>query len=162
MSLSRISSKILTKAIHIIQSMDLNKKGLLIDDIHKTQPAMLASILVLPTLGVSMQKTEEALNFLLVCFLCMTLSERDWPQITEEIQEKQLQRFIAQICFTDGLNNSLLTHSVQQFIKQHPEKHLLAWVSMQTTQRLSADVMDESDKHIFLSTWNLVNCIAFC
>ena len=75
--------------------MDRQWKEQLADEIFRVQPNMLGSILVLPNLGVSMEKVEFALGVLLVCFQAMKDSGLAWPVITEAEQARQLARFVS-------------------------------------------------------------------
>lgn len=43
----------------------------------------------------------------------------------------------------------------------HPEKPLLAYVMTETAKWTARVAPEESDKHVLLTIWNLVNCIAF-
>ena len=68
--------------------MDRQWKEQLADEIFRVQPNMLGSILILPSLGVSMEKVEFALGVLLVCFQAMKDSGLAWPVITEAEQAR--------------------------------------------------------------------------
>jgi len=63
--MSPISCQILTKAVSTVQAMDLKTKEQLADKIFRTQPNMLASVVVLDRFGVSMEKINSPLNILL-------------------------------------------------------------------------------------------------
>lgn len=158
--MSRISCQNLAEAISTVQAMDLKTKEQLADEIYRTQPNMLASVIVLGRFGVSMEKIDFALKILLICFTAMKISGLVWPLITEDEQERQLRRFTAQIQFSSNLNDSLLTSSVQQYVEGHAEQTLLAYISTETTKWLGHIVPENQDKYVILSAWNLANCIA--
>ena len=99
--MSRLSTESVEKAVDAVQAMDRPQKERLADEIFRMQPSMLGSILVLPRLGVPMEKVEFAVGVLLVCFQAMKESGLAWPVITEDEQERQLARFVAAtICET--------------------------------------------------------------
>jgi len=70
----------------------VHKKIQLEDEIFVSQPNMLGSFLVLPTLGVSAKKTGLAFDSLLLCFQSMKESGLTWPVITVDDLEQQSVR----------------------------------------------------------------------
>ena len=84
-----------------------------------------------------------------------------WPLITEDHLDQQSKRFAAIANFGEGLSEPLQDRSMQQYIEDHPEKELLAYVQMETANWLKRIVPEDTDKYIMLATWNIVNCIAF-
>lgn len=50
---------------------------------------------------------------------------------------------------------------MRQYLADHPEKDLLAYVTAETSKWMTRIVAEESDKYVMLAIWNLVNCIAF-
>ena len=159
--MSRISTAAMARALIAAQAMDLRQKEQLAEEVFRAQPNLLGSVLVLPQLGVALSKVDFAVEILLVCFLAMKESGVSWPVITEEDQDRQLQRFVAITRFGDDLNESLRERSMQQYIADHPEKALLAYMTSETSKWLTRIVPEESDKYVMLAIWNLVNCIAF-
>lgn len=159
--MNRISREALVSAITSVQAMDMKQKEQIADEIFRSQPNMLGSVPVLNRLGVSLQKIDFALNILFVCFRAMKASGLTWPTISEDDQDRQLRRFTAIIQFADDLNESLREDSMQQYIADHPEKDLLAYVQTETAKWLARIVPEEVDKHVMLAAWNMVNCIAF-
>jgi hypothetical protein len=91
----------------------------------------------------------------------MKASGLTWPVITEDDQDRQLQRFVAITRFGDDLNDRLRERSMRQYLADHPEKDLLAYVTAETSKWMTRIVPEESDKYVMLAIWNLVNCIAF-
>ncbi|MCK0505523.1 hypothetical protein [Aromatoleum anaerobium] len=159
--MSRISRDAMARALIAAQAMDLQQKEQLADEVFRTQPNLLGSVVVLPRLGVALSKVDFAIEILFVCFQAMKESGLIWPLITEDDQDRQLQRFIAITRFGDDLNNRLRERSMQQYIADHPEKELLAYVMVETSKWTTRIVPEESDKYVMLAIWNLVNCIAF-
>lgn len=157
--MSRISCQTLVKAISTVQALDLTTKEQFADEIYRTQPNMLASVIVLGKFGVSVEKMDFALNILLLCFTAMKVSGLIWRLVTEDDQEHHLQRLTAHIKFSSNLGDTLLTSSVQQYVEAHDEQLLLSWVSTETKKWQEYIIPKDSDKFIFLCTFNLVNCI---
>jgi hypothetical protein len=159
--MSRISQNALVSAIKALQGMDMQQKALLADDIFREQPNLLGSVLVLPQLGVSMQKVEFALEILFVCFKAMKASGLVWPIISEDDLDHQSRRFSAIIHFADDLNQRLRDDSMQQYLASNPEKELLAYVQSESANWSARIVPEETDKYVMLAALNMVNCLAF-
>ncbi len=159
--MSRISQNALVSAIKALQGMDMQQKALLADEIFREQPNLLGSVLVLPQLGVSMQKVEFALEILFVCFKAMKASGLVWPIISEDELDRQSRRFSAIIQFADDLNQRLRDVSMQQYLANHPEKELLAYVQSESANWSARIVPEETDKYVMLAALNMVNCLAF-
>lgn len=159
--MSRISQSALVIAIKALQSMDMQQKALLADEIFREQPNLLGSVMVLPQLGVSLQKIEFALEILFVCFKAMKASGLAWPIISEDDMDRQSRRFTAIIHFAGDLNERLREDSMQQYIASHPEKELLAYVQSESAKWSARIVPEETDKYVMLAVWNMVNCLAF-
>jgi hypothetical protein len=156
----RLSAPAVANAIDTVQAMDHRQKERLADEIFRTQPNMLGSILVLPKLGVSMVKVEFALGVLLVCFQAMKESGLAWPVITEDEQERQLARFVSVTRLGEDIAHSLRGRVLRRYIAAHPETALATYVASDTAKWVGEVVADESDKYVMLAVWNLVNCIA--
>lgn len=159
--MSRISQNALVSAIRALQTMDMQQKALLADEIFREQPNLLGSVLVLPQLGVSMQKVEFALEILFVCFKAMKASGWVWPIISEDDPDRQSRRFTTIIQFADDLNERLRDDSMQQYLASHPEKELLAYVQSESANWSARIVPEETDKYVILAALNMVNCLAF-
>jgi hypothetical protein len=87
--------------------------------------------LVQKQLGVSLEK------MLLVCFQAMKESGLTWPLITEDEQQRQMERFVATVRFGDDLPGRFRDRALKQYIEAHPESELLAFVNgrLATTRR---------------------------
>ena len=100
--MSRITVDNLAAAIRKVRAMSLKEKEALADEIHRRQPHMLASCLVQSRLGVEPAAVEFLLNILLVCYQSMKESGFQWPVITEDEQERQMQRWIGAVQFSEN------------------------------------------------------------
>lgn len=159
--MSRISRNAMVLAISKIRAMDAKQKEQLADEVFRAQPHLLGLFLVQTRLGVSLEKMEFLLGILLVSFQAMKESGLTWPVITEDDLDRQSGRFVAIAKFGDDLSKSLRNQSMLQYIEDHPEKELLAYVQMEAMNWLKRIVAEESDRYVMLAAWNIVNCIAF-
>jgi hypothetical protein len=162
--MSRISVDNLAAAIRKVRSMSLKEKEALAEEIHLRQPHMLASCLVQSRLGVEPAAVEFLLNVLLVCYQSMKESGLQWPVITEDEQERQMQRWIGAVQFSEHAAGSAADGAREQYASQHPEQPLLAFVVSETNQWLreisERNAEAQSDKFVMMASMNLVNCIA--
>jgi len=163
--MSRITVENVAAAIRKVRSMSLAQREALADEIHRHQPHLLASCLVQPRLGAKMTDVEFLLNILLVCYQSMKESGLQWPLITEEEQERQMQRWVGAVDFSEhALSGGASDSARQQYADQHPEQPLLAFVLNETNQWLreisQRHAEAESDKFVMMASMNLVNCIA--
>lgn len=158
--MSRISRTALARAISKVDAMDLQQQENLADEIFKLQPNMLGSVLALPKMGVPADRMGFPVQMLLVCFQSMKESGLVWPEISEEDQSCQLERWLSSVQLGDNLSPSLNMYSTQVYSEAHPEKDLLAYVTNSMTQRLTDLPVQESDRYVMMAVQNLVNCIA--
>src|SRR5271168_3104509 len=150
--MSRISVDHLAAAIRKVRCMSLKDKEALAEEIHRRQPHMLASCLVQSRLGVEPAAVEFLLNILLVCYQSMKESGLQWPLITEAEQERQMQRWIGAVQFSEHAVGSVAYAARKQYATQHPEQPLLAFVLSEMGQWLGAiserNAEAESDKFV--------------
>ena len=162
--MSRITVDNLAAAIRKVRSMSLKEKEALAEEIHRRQPHMLASCLVQSRLGVEPAAVEFLLNILLVCYQSMKESGLQWPIITEDEQERQMQRWIGAVQFSEHAMGLAADGAREQYASQHPEQPLLAFVVSETSQWLreisERNAEAQSDKFVMMASMNLVNCIA--
>lgn len=157
---------VITQAVMVQAAIDVNGMGQdqkvrLADEIFAQQPNMLASILVLPRMGVGMVELEVPLHILLVTFQAMKRSGHAWPVISEDVQEACMQRLTARVRFNEGLPGDLANQVVQQFCDEHPERYLLAFVYGYLGDHDLLRVRTDAEKYLLLATLNLAECIAF-
>ena len=159
--MSRISRDALARAIRKVQVMDLAQKERLADGLFVAQPHLFSSFLVQHKLGVSLEKMEFLLEILLVCFQAMKESALNWPLITEDEKERQMERLVGTVKFGEDLPAYLSDLAVQQYLENYPEKDLLAFVHDEAGRWLSRVEPEESDKFVIVAALNVVDCIAF-
>lgn len=165
MNAPRISIDHLAAAVKKIEAMTLAEKSALIDEIHEQQPNLLASCLVQPRLGVTLEKLEFLLHVLMVCFQAMKETGRHWPVICENLQEQQLERLVGSILFSEDIADPLIANQARaQYLADHPESSLFTYVVNQCQSWLIELARDgqeaESDKFVMLAAVNIPNCLA--
>lgn len=164
-SAGRISVEHVAAAVRKLAKLTLAQKTSLIDEIHVKQPNLLASCVVQAKFGADEQTIEFLLNILLTCYLAMAESGYEWPRITDVEQERQLQRMVGSVLFSEQLADPTAADAARaQYIAAHPEPVLLALVINECNAWL-ADLSrrhaeKESDKFVLMASVNLVNCIA--
>lgn len=157
---STVSAAHLAAAVRTAASMDIAQKEGVCDRVFADQPNLLGSVLVLKSLGVPMATVDLVLNILIVLTLAVDKSGQRLMKVTETDQEREMQRVVAAMRFSEGMNASAMQQSIEQTTAFRREKFLLAYV-IDTLQRsgLTA-VRDDASKYATLAAINLVNCIA--
>ncbi|MDQ5961004.1 MAG: hypothetical protein QG592_2087 [Pseudomonadota bacterium] len=155
-----ISQKLLVNAVLAVNAMNAQEKVLLADEIFAHQSNLLASVLVLPRMGVSLQQLEVPITILLVIWQAMKTSGRNWPMISEDIRERCLQRLTARSRFIEGLPVALQQRAVQDQIEEHGEPQLLAHVYGQLRENGLLAIRTDAEKYLVLAALNLVDCVA--
>ncbi len=155
-----ISPKLLVDAVLAVGAMDAQAQVRLADEIFEHQPNLLASVLVLPRMGVSLQQLEVPITILLVIWQAMKTSARQWPTISEETQERCLQRLTARARFIEELPLALQQRAVQDQIDEHSEPQLLAYVYGQLRDNGLLEIRTDAQKYLVLAALNLVDCVA--
>jgi hypothetical protein len=164
--MARVSIAHVVAAIKKVQAMDTPQRFALAEEIYRAQPHMLASCLVQKQMGVDEVSVNMLLNILLVCFQAMKESPYHWPLISEEEQDRYLQRYVGAVRFSEEMADPVAGDQARrQYVESHPEQPLLAYV-MGENNRWLADVAErgaeaESDKYVMMASVNLVNCIAY-
>ncbi len=156
-----ITLEVLGMAHIDVRAMDAAAKVRLADEIFAQQPNLLASMLVLQRYGVTMAQLEVPLHVLFVTFRAMKRSGHRWPTITEDVQDKCLQRLTGRVRFTEGLSPDLVTKVVNQHCEEHPERQLLAFAYGYLGEHDLLGARTEAEKYLMLAVLNLVECVAF-
>lgn len=155
-----ITQAVMVQADIDVNGMDPAQKVHLADEIFARQPNLLASILALPRMGVGMVELEVPLHVLFVTFQAMKRSGHAWPIVTEELQDRCMQRLTARARFNDGLPGDLADQVVQQFCDEHTERFLLAFVYGYLGEHDLLRVRTDAEKYLLLAALNLVECVA--
>ena len=155
-----ITQTVMVQAAIDVNGMSPSLKVRLADEIFAQQPNLLASILVLPSMGVGMVDLEVPLHILFVAFQAMKRSGLVWPIVSEDVQDRCMQRLTARARFNEGLPDELANQMVQQFCDEHPERHLLAFAYGYLGDHDLLQVRTDAEKYLMLAALNLVECLA--
>ncbi len=161
----RISIAHVATAMQKVQAMSVTERMALADEIFLKQPNLLASCLVQPRLGVAPESVEFLLKILFVCYQAMTETGLAWPVISEDDQERQMNRLSGSVRFAQDLRTPAVRDAaLADYVLNHPEQPLLAFVARETGDWLQdlarRHAEAESDKYVLMASINLVNCIA--
>ena len=155
-----ISEKNIACAIRKANAMDIESKETLCDEIFIDQPNLLASVLVQQQMGNELKEVDVLLNILMVLHMAIKESGNKISKITENEQEYQLKIFSATVKFTENMGNECINESLNQFINDHKERNLLAYVVGKMRGANFFENRKENSKYLIMAGINLVNCIA--
>ena len=158
--MSEVTVKQLARAVKKAQKMDMQSKELLCDKIYIEQPCLLASVVVQKQMGNTMEDVDVLVNILIVLYLSLKESNREIAMITEQDQDYQLTMLYNSIIFAEGMNNEMVASSVEQYIANHKEPVLLAYVVDTMLQNGFHKNQADHSKYLLLAGMNLVECIA--
>lgn len=143
-----------------VSAMEPARKVRLADEIYAQQPNLLASILALSRMGVGMVELEVPLHILFVTFQAMKRSGHVWPVVSEDVQERCMQRLTARARFNEGLPGGLANQVVQQFCDENLERYVLAFVYGYLGDHDLMRVRTDAEKYLLLAALNLAECLA--
>lgn len=158
----KISQTSINKAIQLFQSMSPEAKLSLADEVAREQPHLLGSIMVLPQMSVSMEKTEVALEGLLIIYLAIKQSGKGVPVITENDLARSMDCLVGEIQFIQELPEAFQGQSVLQSHAIKKEPTLAAFVIAHLGHDALSDDGPEHDKYMVMSLMNIVRSIAVC
>jgi hypothetical protein len=156
----KISNEHLTQAILKAGAMNLKQKEDAFDEIFREQPNILASILVQQKMGNSLEQMETLLNILLVAHIALKEAQITIALVTEELQNRELDKLIAHVRFGDDLENEQLDDSIKQYIANHNETWLLAFAYTEMDSAGFTKLLYENSKYLLMAGINIVNCIS--
>lgn len=158
--MTAISQELLAGAVVRVGHMSLDERKRLADEVFEHQPNMLDSVLVLVQHGVTFQQMESTLDLLFVCYEAMKGSGVQWPVISEDTQQRCLQRVTARARFIEGLTAQQRNQVIDQGVTMHPEKTMLAYVYDKFKEHGLTGIETEAQKMMMLAALNMVECIA--
>lgn len=159
--MAEISIKTIATATTKVQAMSFDEKNSLADEIFKSQPNLLASVLALGVSNIPYERIEVSLNYLFVCYISIKDANISLPLITEDIQEKCLIRIGAKSRFIEGLSSSLRKQAIGDQIKSHGQPGLLAVALGELRTNGLAEVQTEKEKRVSLVVLNIAETIAY-
>jgi hypothetical protein len=155
-----ISSRLLVDAVLSVERMTFKQRERLAEEIHARQPNLFFSVLVLQRYGATLEQMEVVLNLLLVFYQAMKTRAKAWPVISEDVQERCLQRISGRVRFIEGLTQQQQAQATLDAIAQHPEQQLLAYVFGKFKEHGLLGIETETEKMLMLAALDLVECIA--
>ena len=158
--MTAISSQILVDAVLCVEHMTFNERERLADEIHAQQPNLFFSVLALQRCGATLEQMEVVLNLLFVFYSAMKMSDKVWPVISEDVQERGLKRINARVRFIEGLTPQQQHKATADAIADHTEKQILAYAFGKLGEHGLLGIKTEAEKMIMLAALNLVECIA--
>jgi hypothetical protein len=158
--MASISSRNLVGAVLRVERMTFQDRERLAEEVHARQPNLLFSVLVLQQYGATLEQMEVVLNLLLVLHAAMKISGRNWPVISEDVQERCLARISGRVRFIEGLTPPQQAQATADAVGDHPEPHLLAYVFGKFKENGLLGIKTEAEKMLMLAALNLVECIA--
>ena len=158
--MAKITDAALKAVIQQLAHMDLKSKESVCDDLFREQPNLLASVLVLSRMSESPQHVEVVLEILITAHLALNEAGVRIATISEDEQDRALQRLTASIKFTEGLAAGLVEQSIKQTVGFREEPWFQAYVFERLQSAAILESADEDSKYLILSALNLVGCIA--
>ena len=158
--MSKVSKKNLANALRKVKSLNIKDKELICDEIYKEQPNLLGSVIVQQRLGNSLEDVDVLLEILIVLHLSLKEAGIKISKIPEQEQEYQLRLLKDTILFSEGLGGHLIKSSVGQYVSNHKEPILLAYVIGAMRDAGFFEKKEEVSKYLIQAGLNLVVCIA--
>ena len=158
--MSKLSIKNVADSVARVTQMNLKEEEEQFDVIHKEQPNLFASILVLHKMGRTFEEMDVLFHILLVAHLALKTSDTTIEMITEDLQEQQLTRYIGHVKFMDDLSEIDRDRALSDYMENHSEMPLMAYVIKQMKVAGFPYKQDEDSKKLVLCGMNIVNCIA--
>lgn len=156
--MTALSQSELVAADIAVRRMGLQQRVQLTDEIYAGQPQLLASVLVLPRYGATLEQLDIPINLLLTFYQAMKTSGRSWRVVTEDLQEQCLRRVVGRVRFIEGLTFDQQAKAVNESLAEHPEKPMLALVFGE--MRAMLGINTEAEEMMVLAALNLVECIS--
>ena len=156
----KIDQKSLVSAIKEFEAMTLKQKESIADEIFAQQPNLLGSVLVQSRLGNTMEHVDVLLKILIVLHMALKIAKVKIELVSEDLQDRELNRLVANIKFTEGLSQSLSSKSLHNYVDNHKEKYALAFVFNELVTSGIAHSEVECTKYLMLAGLNIVSCIS--
>lgn len=158
--MTAISSQLLVDAVLCVERMSFNERERLADELHAQQPNLFFSVLALQRCGANLEQMEVVLNLLFVFYSAMKMSEKTWPVISEDVQDRGLKRINARVRIIERLTPQQQHQATAGAIADHTEKQILAYTFGKLAELGLLGIKTEAEKMIMLAALNLVECIA--
>lgn len=156
----RINQESLKMAIDAYEKITLKEQENVVDQIYLSQPNLLASVLVLQRFGNSMEHIGEILKILIVLHLALEFAKVKIVLVSELEQDREMNRLVATMKFSEGFSNALAAKSIQNYIENHKEKFAFAFAYNVINVSGILSLREENSKFLVMAGLNLVNCVA--
>ncbi|MBL4607546.1 MAG: hypothetical protein JKY01_06925 [Pseudomonadales bacterium] len=140
--------------------MSLQEKESIVDEIFNEQPNLLASVLVQPQMGNSLENIDVLLNILIVAHISLKESGVKLRKITESLQESEMAKFVVTVNFSEGLDSSGIVSAIGQYIASQREKYLLVYAFNEMNNAGFCSLKTENYKYLIMAGINIVSCIS--
>ncbi len=124
-------------------------------DIRRTQPNLLASVLVQNRLGTSNEDLDLLLNILFVCYEAVRSAGIELPMISEQPQKTCLARVVGRAQFMEGLSSELRLKALDDQVISHSESNLLALAILELHKIRHAKLESDAGKYFTMAAINL-------
>ncbi len=158
--MAAISSQLLVDAVLCVERMSFNERERLADEVHAQQPNLLFSVLALQQCGASLAQMEVVLNLLLVFYSAMKASGKDWPVVSEDVQDRGMKRISARVRFIERQAPQQRYKANSDAIDGHGQQQILAYTYGKLDEHGLTDINTEAEHMTLLAALNLVECIA--
>ena len=143
-----------------VSRMNIHDQERLADEIYRSQPNLLASILVQRQFGATDELIGTLLKILFTCFKAMQVSGKQWQLVTESMQERALSRLVGKIRFNEGLPRKFIPLATGIQMDQHPERNLFQYVIAELDNGPIDISNSEAEKYAALAALNIVETVA--
>jgi hypothetical protein len=159
-AMASISTELLVNAARQVERLSLSERTQLADELHALQPNLFFSVLALQGFDAAIEDMEMVLMLLIVFHEAMKASGRNWPVISEDVQDRGLKRITARMRPGKRLTGQRQMRATAQSIANHPEQPMLAYVFGKFSEHGLLGIETEAHKMVMLAALNLVECIA--
>jgi len=159
--MKRFDEQQLANASLKVVAMNIRQKEVVMDEIFKSQPNLLASVLILAQMGNSLEQVGILIDLLLVIHELVRASGKTLKLVSESELDQQVSRFVAHLKSSENLGSEKANRAIDAYVKSHPEKVLLAYAIDEMQKAGFTELQHEASKLLFISGIGLVNCVAY-
>ena len=146
--MAKINNKHIADAVAQVERLSIKEKERMIDEVYQQQPHILASILVQQQLGSKLEHIDVLLQILMVIWQAVKFSGHQIAFISENEQDKHHKRLLGHIQFWQPLPEYLEDNALNDYINNHPEKNLYAYVNSAVMEAGFLQLTEEHGKYL--------------
>ena len=158
--MEHIAKKHLFEAIDIAKKLDFAAKELVVDQIFREQPNLLALITSLQHYGHTVEDIDVSLNMLIVLHLTTKQAGLRLQKISAETVERQLDVLCSTMQFSEGMDKKSKDSSILQYFDEESHKLLFAYAANIMENAGFLRRTDEKSKFLLSTGVALASCIA--